>query len=891
MKFLRAIVAALAVLCTAWPAHAQNTKSALTTILTNCFPTQLVGAIMPPNALTCYLDMLNSWQQYPGVNPQTGTTYTLQPTDYGQLVTFNNSSPIAVTLPQAIGNYFPWNVYIHNIGAGTVTVTPAPGTLINGTSSLSVTTGQSTWIVSDGTNYQIGNTGSSSSSTITIGSTGISGGTPNGLLYDSAGAVGNLATGNNGVLVTSSGGVPSISTTLPSGLTAPNLNLTGAPTGVGSIVSINSTNCQIGSSCTIALGLTINSTAISGGTSNGLLYNNAGDLGNLGIVNNAVLITNGSGVPVESSTLPSTVQGNITGTGTLTSGATGSGFTIDLGASTESGLLPLSHGGTNANLTASNGGILYSTASAFAVLSGTGIAGLCLQSETNAAPVWASCSGGASVASVANSDGTLTISPTTGSVVASIALGHANSWSAAQTFAASGIILTGSSTGTTTFTSGNAGASNFTLTFPAVTSTVAVLGQSQTFTGTQAFSGTLNASGTFQIGGTAVALPISLANGGTNASLSASNGGVFYSTGSAAAILSGTVTSGQCLLSGSNAAPSWGSCSSVQSGGHINKFRNGTFGVWQRGTAAMTVGSSGNYAADGWKVFFTGSANVTALRAAGNGDPLYALEVEGAASNTDIKIGQRIESIDAAPMASQVVTVQFQYYQNTGSTVTPKISTCYASSTDNFGTCTSDLGSISLTACATATWCTEAYTLTVSANAGNGYEIDFDCNAAFTSSSVACFISAADVRVTTGVSTGVNTSPPPPELRSIQEELAQCQRYFASTYGNNVAGGTAQRGGMVGWYIGSGTNATAGSIQYPVALRTTASSISFWDGAGNASDMSYYFNGSWTDSKTGGSVPLSGASSTNGFIAYFTGTYSGVESTNLLFHYQASAEL
>jgi hypothetical protein len=40
------------------------------------------------------------------------------------------------------------------------------------------------------------------------------------------------------------------------------------------------------------------------------------------------------------------------------------------------------------------------------------------------------------VSSVSNSDGTLTVSPTTGSVVASLALGHANTWTALQTLAA-----------------------------------------------------------------------------------------------------------------------------------------------------------------------------------------------------------------------------------------------------------------------------------------------------------------------------------------------------------------------------------------------------------------------------------------------------------------------
>ena len=45
--------------------------------------------------------------------------------------------------------------------------------------------------------------------------------------------------------------------------------------------------------------------------------------------------------------------------------------------------------------------------------------------------------GGGTVNSVSNSDGTLTIAPTTGAVVASLALGHANTWTALQIFGAS----------------------------------------------------------------------------------------------------------------------------------------------------------------------------------------------------------------------------------------------------------------------------------------------------------------------------------------------------------------------------------------------------------------------------------------------------------------------
>lgn len=50
---------------------------------------------------------------------------------------------------------------------------------------------------------------------------------------------------------------------------------------------------------------------------------------------------------------------------------------------------------------------------------------------------------------------------------------------------------------------------------------------------------------------------IGLAYGGTNANLTASNGGIFYSTATAGEILSGTATAGQMLRSGANAAPTW----------------------------------------------------------------------------------------------------------------------------------------------------------------------------------------------------------------------------------------------------------------------------------------------------------------------------------------------
>ena len=50
--------------------------------------------------------------------------------------------------------------------------------------------------------------------------------------------------------------------------------------------------------------------------------------------------------------------------------------------------VPLEKGGTNANLTASNGGIVYSTESAFGILSGIATASKALLSQISSAPIW-----------------------------------------------------------------------------------------------------------------------------------------------------------------------------------------------------------------------------------------------------------------------------------------------------------------------------------------------------------------------------------------------------------------------------------------------------------------------------------------------------------------------
>jgi hypothetical protein len=95
--------------------------------------------------------------QTQAINAQTGTTYTVASTDASKFITFNNASAVAVTLPQATGSFGAgFAITVQNLGAGTVTITPTTST-INGQASLTIPTGYGCGIVSDGTNYQLGN--------------------------------------------------------------------------------------------------------------------------------------------------------------------------------------------------------------------------------------------------------------------------------------------------------------------------------------------------------------------------------------------------------------------------------------------------------------------------------------------------------------------------------------------------------------------------------------------------------------------------------------------------------------------------------------------------------------------------------------------------------------
>lgn len=93
------------------------------------------------------------------VRTVTGTSDTLQSTDCGGLVTYTSSSAVTVYAPQPVigGNFLAGcPITLHEYGAGGLTITPSSST-VGGNSSQAVSQNKGCLLVSDGTNWQLGN--------------------------------------------------------------------------------------------------------------------------------------------------------------------------------------------------------------------------------------------------------------------------------------------------------------------------------------------------------------------------------------------------------------------------------------------------------------------------------------------------------------------------------------------------------------------------------------------------------------------------------------------------------------------------------------------------------------------------------------------------------------
>ena len=239
--------------------------------------------------------------------------------------------------------------------------------------------------------------------------------------------------------------------------------------------------------------------AIAYGTGTAYAFSAAGTSGQ-------ILLSGATGSPTWATLSSSAVTSFNAGT----TGLTPSSATT--GAVTLAGTLAIANGGTNSTATATAGGAGYGTGTAHAYTA-AGTLGQVLTSAGAGTPTWTTLTTG--VSSVSNSDGTLTVSPTTGAVVASLALGHANSWSGVQTFttpvlgAATGtslalggatigtnaLAVTGTSTFSSTVTHSSATTLSGALTYGGVTLSNAVTGTgNMVLSASPTLTGTLTAA-------------------------------------------------------------------------------------------------------------------------------------------------------------------------------------------------------------------------------------------------------------------------------------------------------------------------------------------------------------------------------------------------------------
>jgi len=78
-----------------------------------------------------------TYAKAPGLNAQTGTTYTLVLTDANKAVTMSNASANTLTIPTNTSVAFPLGTVVSVVqqGAGTTTVVGDTGVTVNGTSA------------------------------------------------------------------------------------------------------------------------------------------------------------------------------------------------------------------------------------------------------------------------------------------------------------------------------------------------------------------------------------------------------------------------------------------------------------------------------------------------------------------------------------------------------------------------------------------------------------------------------------------------------------------------------------------------------------------------------------------------------------------------------------
>lgn len=279
------------------------------------------------------------------------------------------------------------------------------------------------------------------------------------------------------------------------------------------------------------------------------------------------------------------------------------------------------------------------------------------------------------------------------------------------------------------------------------------------------------------------------------------------------------------------------SASSAASLAFKNKLINGGMAIDQRNSGAaqtFTAGAALAYCVDRWYGYCTG-ANVNGQRVAGTGQTKYRYQFTGAASNTGIGFGQRIESENATALAGLTARLSVDLANSLLTTVT--WTAYYANSADSFGTLASPTRTQIATGSFTVSGTLARYSVAIAvpAAAAAGIEVVFTVAGQTSGTFV-----IGDVQLEAG-STASGF-----DRRAVGQELALCQRY-----GFMVPTGAAAQQGWAGAINAGIANIT---VSLPVTMRVapTVPSISWTLSQANTPNFSAASTGrvDWTTSGT-----------------------------------------
>ena len=278
-----------------------------------------------------------------------------------------------------------------------------------------------------------------------------------------------------------------------------------------------------------------------------------------------------------------------------------------------------------------------------------------------------------------------------------------------------------------------------------------------------------------------------------------------------------------------------------------NAIINPVMDIWQRGTSFINP-ATGTYTADRWRIDYDGAGGTrtvarnnislgTNLPSGIQGKYFLDFEVSNRGTATTQSISQRIEGVRT--FAGETITLS-AWIRNDGSGV--GVNTVTAKAIQNFGTGGSPSTAVTTTlgtGAVTGTWVRLHVHATLPSisgktigNNGDDYlQIMFDLG-----------IQTGKFWLY-GVQLEQNTTQTALERRSLQQELALCQRYYEKTYDLATTPGTVSANGTLGteFMTGADHNGYIGQrISFAVQKRAAGGTLTLYDINGNVGKVTKF---------------------------------------------------